>query len=63
MLEEVAKRSGFKLNFKEALIGGAALDAKDDPFPDETLKAWVMMHDDDDDDDDDIEWEGGKQDE
>ena len=39
VLEELAAKSGFKLNFKEALIGGAALDAKDDPFPDESLKA------------------------
>lgn len=39
VLEDVAAKGGFKLNFKEALIGGAALDAKDDPFPDESLKA------------------------
>ncbi len=39
VLEEVAKMGGFKLQFKEALIGGAALDAKDEPFPDESLKA------------------------
>jgi hypothetical protein len=39
VLEELASKSGFKLNFKESLIGGAALDAKDDPFPDESLKA------------------------
>lgn len=39
VLEEVAKRQGFKLVFKEALIGGAALDAVNDPFPDESLKA------------------------
>lgn len=37
----MAAKGGFKLNFKEALIGGAALDAKDDPFPDESLKAYV----------------------
>lgn len=42
MLEDVAAKGGFKLNFKEALIGGAALDAKDDPFPDESLKAYVL---------------------
>eukprot|EP00638_Chattonella_subsalsa_P005215 CAMPEP_0117751590 /NCGR_PEP_ID=MMETSP0947-20121206/11070_1 /TAXON_ID=44440 /ORGANISM="Chattonella subsalsa, Strain CCMP2191" /LENGTH=408 /DNA_ID=CAMNT_0005570009 /DNA_START=85 /DNA_END=1311 /DNA_ORIENTATION=+ len=29
---------GFKLNFKEALIGGAALDATGHPFPDESLE-------------------------
>jgi len=39
VLEEVAKKGGFKLNFQEALIGGAALDAKDDPFPDASLQA------------------------
>jgi len=27
-----------KLNLKEALIGGCAIDAKNDPFPDETLE-------------------------
>lgn len=39
VLDEVAKKGGFKLQFKEALIGGAALDAKDDPFPDASLQA------------------------
>lgn len=43
VLEELAGKSGFTLNFKEALIGGAALDAKDDPFPDESLKACVRV--------------------
>ena len=31
------KRAGRKVAIK--VIGGAALDAKDDPFPDESLKA------------------------
>jgi isocitrate/isopropylmalate dehydrogenase len=39
VLEEVAKRQGFKLSFNKALIGGAALDAVNDPFPDESLRA------------------------
>jgi len=36
--QAVAAKQGFKMEFKEALIGGAALDACNDPFPDETLK-------------------------
>ncbi|EKX41739.1 hypothetical protein GUITHDRAFT_158188 [Guillardia theta CCMP2712] len=36
--QAVAAKQGFKIEFKEALIGGAALDACNDPFPDETLK-------------------------
>lgn len=39
VLEEVAKRQGFKLSFNKALIGGAALDAVNEPFPDESLRA------------------------
>jgi len=34
----VAAKQGFTINFKEALIGGAALDAHNDPLPDVTLK-------------------------
>ncbi|CAM9772366.1 unnamed protein product [Heterosigma akashiwo] len=32
------EKLGFKMNFKEALIGGAALDAVNHPFPDESLE-------------------------
>lgn len=39
VLKEVAKKGGFKLNFDTSLIGGAALDAVDDPFPQATLDA------------------------
>lgn len=35
--QAVAKKQGFKIEFKEALIGGAALDAVNDPFPQATL--------------------------
>lgn len=38
VMKNLADKEGFKLNFKEALIGGAALDAKDDAFPDESLE-------------------------
>lgn len=38
-LEALTKRFDFELNLKEALIGGAAIDAANDPFPDETLAA------------------------
>lgn len=37
VLNEVAKKGGFKLNFDTKLIGGAALDAVNDPFPQESL--------------------------
>lgn len=37
VLETLCKRCGFSVNLKEALIGGAALDAVNDPFPDESL--------------------------
>ena len=38
VLEALGKRCGFTLNLKEALIGGCAIDAKNDPFPDESLQ-------------------------
>jgi hypothetical protein len=38
VLQALCKRSGFELNLKEALIGGAAIDAVNDPFPEETLQ-------------------------
>ncbi len=38
VLETLCKRCGFELKLKEALIGGAAIDAKNDPFPDESLQ-------------------------
>jgi 3-isopropylmalate dehydrogenase len=38
VLKALTDRCGFTLNLKEALIGGAALDAVNDPFPDESLE-------------------------
>ena len=38
VLGALTERCGFTLNLKEALIGGAALDAVNDPFPDESLE-------------------------
>ena len=38
VLGALCKRCGFELNLKEALIGGAAIDEKNDPFPDESLQ-------------------------
>jgi len=38
VLEALCKRSGFNLELKEALIGGAAIDAENDPFPESTLQ-------------------------
>jgi 3-isopropylmalate dehydrogenase len=32
---------GFDLELKEALIGGAAIDAENDPFPESTLQQCV----------------------
>jgi hypothetical protein len=37
VLATLCKRCDFSINLKEALIGGAALDAVNDPFPDESL--------------------------
>ena len=37
VLAALTERCGFTLNLKEALIGGAALDAVNDPFPPESL--------------------------
>ena len=37
VLTAVCERSGFTLDLKEALIGGAAIDAANDPFPQESL--------------------------
>ena len=37
VLEAVADRFGFSMDLKEALIGGAAIDAVQDPFPQESL--------------------------
>ena len=38
VLAALTKRCGFELEMKEALIGGAAIDAVNDPFPDESLQ-------------------------
>lgn len=38
VLEAVCAKSGFTMELKEALIGGAAIDACNDPFPAETLE-------------------------
>ena len=37
-LTALCEKSGFTLELKEALIGGAAIDAVNDPFPDESLQ-------------------------
>ena len=36
-LEALCKKAGFSIELKEALIGGAAIDAANDPFPAESL--------------------------
>merc|ERR1711935_1204557 len=38
VIGSLCKRCGFEMNMKEALIGGAAIDEKNDPFPDESLQ-------------------------
>lgn len=38
VLEAVCAKAGFTMNLKEALIGGCAIDAVNDPFPEESLK-------------------------
>mmetsp|Transcript_33122 Transcript_33122/g.49365 ORF Transcript_33122/g.49365 Transcript_33122/m.49365 type:complete len:415 (-) Transcript_33122:349-1593(-) len=38
VLGALCKRCGFTMEMKEALIGGCAIDEKNDPFPEETLK-------------------------
>ena len=38
VLAALCEKRGFSLELKEALIGGAALDAVNDPFPEESLK-------------------------
>lgn len=38
VLDALCKRCGFELELKEALIGGAAIDAVGDPFPEATLQ-------------------------
>lgn len=37
-LEALCEKQGFSLDLKEALIGGAAIDAVNDPFPQESLE-------------------------
>ena len=37
VLQTLTKKCGFTLEMKEALIGGAAIDAANDPFPQESL--------------------------
>lgn len=37
VLSALCKRCGFEMNLKEALIGGCAIDAANDPFPQESL--------------------------
>lgn len=41
VLNALSERCGFTLNMKEALIGGAAIDACNDPFPDETYQQCI----------------------
>lgn len=36
-LNSLCEKCGFEINLQEALIGGAAIDAKNDPFPQESL--------------------------
>jgi hypothetical protein len=38
VLNTLGNKLGFTLSFEEALIGGVAIDAVNDPFPDETLR-------------------------
>lgn len=38
VLGTLQKKCGFELEMTDALIGGAAIDAKNDPFPDESLE-------------------------
>lgn len=38
VLNALCKRFGFTMNLNKALIGGAAIDAVNDPFPDATLQ-------------------------
>lgn len=38
VLEALCAKAGFTMNLKEALIGGCAIDAVNDPFPEESLK-------------------------
>lgn len=38
VLEKLCERFSFSLELKEALIGGAAIDACNDPFPQESLE-------------------------
>lgn len=38
VLGTLTKKCGFELEMTDALIGGAAIDAKNDPFPDESLE-------------------------
>lgn len=38
VITALCKRCGFEMNMKEALIGGAAIDEKNDPFPEESLQ-------------------------
>lgn len=38
VLATLCDRFGFEIELKEALIGGSAIDAKNDPFPDESLE-------------------------
>ena len=39
VLDAVAKQYGHSLHYKEALIGGAAIDATGDPLPAATVEA------------------------
>jgi len=38
VLQAICEQSGFEMVLTEALIGGAAIDAKNDPFPKESLE-------------------------
>jgi 3-isopropylmalate dehydrogenase len=44
VLQTVAKGGGFGLEFERALIGGAAIDARGTPLPDDTLRLCQHAH-------------------
>ena len=40
LLQNAAARSGFSISFSTEPAGGAAIDACNDPMPDEVIEAW-----------------------
>ena len=43
VLNAIAEKSGFALEYTEQNAGGAAIDAHNDPMPDSVVETWLQL--------------------